>query len=232
MSDVLRGTDRFEYGRMWGRLPEFDERSRSYPVRGVLFSEGEPIKAKTWRRPRAYDQGATSSCVGQSVLGLVNSQPSTGRVPYRTRCGLAALRLYDVAQELDEWPGKEPDYYGTSVLAGVKALVSFIGERHTYRWCFGLSDVLRTLSYVGPVVIGVNWYESMMYTDARGLVKIENQRIAGGHAVELIGVDPKRSEVIGMNSWGPTWGFNGRFRLGYETLSQLLREDGEAVVLT
>lgn len=222
-----------------GKLPEhpllgrtivrLDERSKGFGVRGALFAEDAPLKSKTWRRPRAFDQGQTSQCVGYSTFGLIMSQPLTSLVPLDVRHLAGPVQVYRYAQQIDEWPGVEPTYYGTSVLAGFKA-AHLKGWIPGYRWCFGLDDTLKTISNYAPVVIGINWYNGMFSTDEHGFVK-PGGPLAGGHAIEIHGIDPKHEFVIGTNSWGPGWGMAGRFRMSFETLEYLLNQDGESVTV-
>lgn len=217
-------------GRLGRTLITLDGASLQYPARGSVFSVDDPVVTKTWRRAAAYDQGFSSQCVIYTGKGELNSEP------FRTPENLVKRRTYDyeymyhLAQTIDEWPGES--YDGTSVLAGHKALLQegFITE---YRWCFGLSDVLKTLANHGCVGIGITWYESMFDPiDAYGMLNVDtNSGVAGGHAVELIGVNVRGKYVTGMNSWGPSWGNNGRFRMTWTALDTLLKDWGEAVTV-
>jgi hypothetical protein len=212
--------------RLGRTIVHLDERSRRFMVRGALFDEGAPLRTKTWRRPPAWDQKQTSQCVGFSTVGMIKSQPITSMVPLAARRDAKPDVLYHEAQKIDEWQGAEPSYYGTSCLAGAK-VAHHRGWIPGYRWCFGLSDTLRTLSHWAPVLIGINWYDGMFDPDEAGFVK-PSGRLAGGHAVELHGIDHRKEYVVGTNSWGLYWGLKGRFRMEFSVLDRLLREDGEA----
>jgi len=100
-----------------------------------------------------------------------------------------------------------------------------------YKWCFGLDDVLKTLSTVGPVEVGVNWYEGFDKPDAHGLVKLSGS-VRGGHAFELLGVDVEQQLVWAMNSWGEDYALHGRFAFSWKDLDRLLHEEGEASTVT
>lgn len=214
-----------EYGL--GRIPEFDERSRNFRALAPLnLTTAEP-RTKTWRRGQAYDQGSTSQCVAYTGKGILNTAPASSYVDYDIRSDYSEQDFYDGAQRRDQWPGE--NYDGTSALGLGKYLVE-VGLIREYRWCFGLDDVLLALSYEGPVGIGINWYGGMFSTDQDGYLNISGS-IAGGHEVELIGLNTTGRYVIGMNSWGEDWGVNGRFKMTYATLDRLLHEQGDAVVL-
>jgi hypothetical protein len=205
-----------------------DPRSRAYPARGALFAEDAPLRTKVWRRGQAYDQDDTSWCVPETGKGLLNTAPFSAWADYRRRARYPVPVWYDGAQANDEWAGA--DYDGTSALGLLRYLLAqgVIGE---YRWCFGVDDVLRTLSYHGPVGIGSWWRRGMDRPgpDGRGLTYTGAYR--GGHEWELFGIDVEEEEVEAMNSWGPSWGDRGRFRLPWGVLGEILADDGDAFTL-
>ncbi len=114
------------------------------------------------------------------------------------------------------------------MLAGAKVVQSmgFISE---YRWAFGFEDLLAAVSWKGPVVIGVNWYEGMFDTDEKGLLH-PTGRVMGGHCVEVDQVSVREETVGGPNSWGLNWGVKGRWKMTWTEFARLLNEDGEACV--
>lgn len=210
------------------KLAVLDSRSRMFgAVTSVVDSDAEP-RTKTWRRfPRAFNQGRTSECVLYSGKGLLNTQPiNHGNIWYK-RLLLKTTPVYKLAQTLDQWPGE--DYDGTSCLAGAKALQQ-LDWIDSYRWCFGLEDVLRTVSWYGPVQIGISWYNSMFSTDADGFLTVNpSSGLAGGHAVEIHGIDVEHEFVVITNSWGTSWGDRGRCYMRWSDLDTLLADWGEAV---
>lgn len=213
------------------RLVEFDERSKNFPVRELLPPKA-PLISRTWSAGTILDQLAEGSCVGNAFAKDAASYP----VPVGGITETTAVALYRLAQKLDQFPDDVP-YEGTSTLGGVKAYQQ-MGFATSYRWGFNVDDVLATLSNLGPVIIGINWYESMYDTLPNGLVEVSGN-LAGGHCICLTGhwlgkmfrgEAKPRHVVEWTNSWGPSYGLNGRGYIAPEDLDVLLRQQGECCV--
>jgi hypothetical protein len=209
------------------RLQYFDERSRNFPIRS-LVADKQP-RSYTWRCNKALDQGPDGACVGFGVAHELIARPAEvlsidGRY--------AKEQLYWEAQKIDPWsggsyPGANPFYEGTSVLAGAK-VAKRLGWIDSYRWAFGLEDLKLGVGYNGPAVIGVNWYDTMFYPDNKGYIRV-NGSVAGGHCVLVNAINVKLQRFTIHNSWGAGWGMNGECYISFEDMGRLLREQGEAV---
>lgn len=218
-------------GRL-GRHLHHDPRNRDYPARGVLFKDDAPIVTRTWWRRGVFDQGDTSSCSPHSAAGQLRTSPL--RLVSPERASLPSydseaeiLDLYAAAQKIDPWKDERHD--GTTSDAPLKILRDR-GVIREWRWCFGLDDVLRTLSHHGPVGVGVNWHDDMSDPDALGFVKPTGE-IIGGHEFELLAVHTVGTYVTAVNSWSAKWGQHGRFRIHWDDLDALLKDDGDAVTI-
>lgn len=213
-------------GRL-GRHVLFDERSWNYPVR---LARGATIQTRIWNRSlRAFNQGELGSCTGNGAIGVVCTEPYRQKgVTYNEAL---ARKVYARATHYDSivgyWPPKD---IGSTVLGAMKALKDMKLSKG-YHWCFSLEDVLKTLSTLGPVEVGLNWYEGFDKPSAKGLVKVSGE-VRGGHAFQLLGVDAEKKLVWAINSWGADWGLNGRFAFSWKDLDRLLHEDGEASTVT
>jgi hypothetical protein len=222
-----------------GRLRAPDPRDHRY-----LISDTPAAKAvvarhtHTWgfRGPPA-DQGQTGTCVAHGWKHWLATKPvqqsPLGKPP-------APFEIYDWCIANDEFCDNDHDtdrQMGTSVRAGAKYMAAH-GYVATYNWAFDLDTAIDWLTGVdaagkyvgGPVVIGVNWYSSMFDTAPNGYLQITpTATIAGEHCVCLIGADSHRGYVTGLQSWALPWGYRGtgRFRLAYDTLARLIKEDGE-----
>lgn len=206
-----------------GRLIQFDEKSREYPIR-TLLPEARPLRSYTWRCNEYFDQGQEGACVGFSWAHQLAARPSEvfGLLTNN------AKQIYKKAQTLDQFPGE--DYDGTSVLAGVKAAQSMFPSRiESYKWAFTLNEVLQSLCYVGPVVLGIDWHMGMVTPTKNGMVRADGD-VIGGHAILAMGIDPKRRLVRLHNSWGKKWGVEGRCLITFDDLERLLKRNGEACI--
>lgn len=210
-----------------GRLIEFDERSRDFPIRTLLLEAGEPKppRSYTWRVGVWLDQGQEGACVGFAWAHELAARPRVVGVD----AGIAR-GIYRRAQDLDSWPGA--DYSGTSVLAGAKATLE-LGHMSEYRWAFGLSDLVLALGYSGPAVLGLNWHEGQFHPELDGRIR-PSGALLGGHAILAFRVETPRPDRIGKiwlhNSWGPAWGAGGDCYLTFDDMGALLEAGGEACI--
>jgi hypothetical protein len=201
------------------RLVEFDQRSRAYPIRALVADKAP--RSYHWSCDVWNDQGAEGACVGFAWSHELSARPVVQRTTETE-----ARAIYHRARMLDVWPGE--NYEGTSVIAGAKA-VQERGGLVSYRWAFGLDDLLLSVGYRGPVVLGVNWYSGMWDTDAKGYIQVGGQ-LLGGHALLCRGVNIPGRYFTLRNSWGQDWGVGGDCRISFDHMARLLHEQGEACV--
>lgn len=221
-----------------GRLVQFDERSRAFPIREVVPPD---LRTRTWRLDERIDQRDWGACVGHAFAHEVAASPAEINVPKMDHP--YALDWYFDAQRIDPWAGGEypdasPRMAGTSVLAGVK-----IGQERGfwtgYRWAFSIEDVLRAVANEGPLVVGTWWRSSMWEPRPSGLIEGVSGAYEGGHAYMIRGLTlkPRLKGERGLgpllritNSWGREWGVNGEAFIRVEDFEQLLLDQGEAVL--
>jgi hypothetical protein len=203
----------------------FDDRSRAFPIRTLLAPQAaRKPRSWTWRCSVCLDQGSEGACVGHAWAHEVAAFPVA---LIQDATSDLAFALYNDAKK--RWdPFRGEDYSGTTVLAGAKATRAR-GYLKEYRWAFGIEDALAAISWYGPAVLGVNWYEGMWNTDAKGRINVTG-KISGGHAILARGVSVTRQTVMLHNSWGSDWGRAGTAEISWTDLDRLLKEDGEVCV--
>lgn len=209
------------FSRVFGRLIEFDRRSREFPIR-ALFGPGAQRRSYTWDCPVWLDQGREGACVGFSISHEAAADP----VPVAGVTNATARALYKRAQQLDDMPGE--DYEGTSVLAGMKAGVEK-GWYEEYRWAFGEDDLAVAIGAKGPAVLGIEWREGMLTPDAAGRIR-PTGRVVGGHAILCRGYSAKNGMYRLRNSWGRKWGVDGDCFVSAADVRLLLSSRGEACI--
>lgn len=206
-----------------GRIHKPDERDKNFLIRSILPKE-IPITRKYWYANGWWgNQLNTPMCVGYSWAHWVEDGPigHPGAAPV-----IPPRIIYDEAQKLDEWEGN--DYDGTSVRAGAKYLQS-LGYIKEYRWAWDVQTLVDALLTLGPVVIGINWYNNMFEPNRDAIIKIGGG-IAGGHAILVDGVSKTKQLFRLKNSWGRDWGNNGFAYISFDDMERLISEDGEVAI--
>lgn len=208
-----------------GRIPKFDDRSKLFSV-APYVGDKVPI-SKEWNSHYIQlNQGNLSACVGFSHAHYISSDPN----PVSGMTNEIGIQIYKLAQTLDDWPGE--NYEGTSVLSGVKAAQQMFPElMESYHWAFNLENMILSIGYIGPVLLGVNWYSSMYSVGSTGFISIGGANV-GGHAIEAVAVNVEQKWFRLKNSWGSEWGSNGYCRVSFNDMRRLLAENGECLVPT
>lgn len=222
------------------RVPQFDDRSLGYPVRAMLREVGlHHPRSYSWRHVQ-LDQGQEGACTGFGTTMEAAARPvpvfgdPVRNPPDVTSLNGIARAVYLRARELDEWPGE--DYEGSSVLGAMKSCVEhgWFGE---YRWALGpgpeaaAHDVILSIGYLGPVVMGTYWYEDMYEAvppDDGGddlFLDVSGEQV-GGHCYLLTRYSLKLDAVWTPNSWGGA----GQGWIRRADLVKLLDADGEACI--
>ncbi len=215
--------------RTLDRLIRFDRRSRDYPLR--TMTDGRQPRSYSYRH-YTTDQGRQGACALHAVTQEAAARPvpvfgdpiyAPADVP---TLNALASRLYARAQEIDEFPGTEPQMSGTSILAAMKVGAEQ-GWWDEYRWALGsgpeaaAQDVILALGHKGPVVIGSTWKRGMWRPDSDGYLNVTGPD-EGGHGYLLTSYSKKRDAVWTPNSWGG----DGQGWITRSGLATLLAEDG------
>jgi len=211
------------------RVVWFDPASRGYGVRALL-DVARPLRTRTWRCDTYLDQTRQGACAGFAFAHGLAAEPR----PVQGGIDEAFARetLYAAARELEPFGSSAArDMPGSTILASAKALrrLGLIAE---YRWAFDLDEVLATLSQLGPVVLGMPWYEGMASPSCCGMLHPTGRR-TGAHAILARGIDVRRKTILLHNSWGRSWGNQGTALLHWDDLAMLIdrSKQAEACVL-
>lgn len=207
--------------RKFGRYVNHDPRSKAFKATKY------PIRTVRWTRYCApFDQGDLGSCTGNAMIGALMTGPLY--VPGRDFDEQDAVALYSLATHLDSFKGVYPPTdTGSSGLSVAKA-AKWLGYISSYHHAFGLDHALAALSG-GPVILGIEWWSWFNNPGPNGELEMGGH-LEGGHEIVLDEINVEERYVAGTNSWGSSWGDNGRFRIDWLTLGILLSRQGDVVV--
>ena len=205
--------------------PNHDPASRGFPA-----ERASVLKTVSWQHNgQVLNQGQTGSCTGNATVDVLMTDPLYS--PARPLAGTEddARKVYSLATHIDHYPGQwPPDDTGSNGLSAAKA-AKRLGLASGYRHAFGLAHTLGALA-LGPVMVGTPWLQGMFTPGPGGVLDVSGA-VAGGHEYALIGLDVEHELVTVLNSWGPTWGINGRAYIGWTDLGRLLSQGGDCTVL-
>ena len=184
-----------------------------------------PSGRVVWDITVSLDQEAEGECVGHGWAHFIAASPNPNPiVGTQVKSNPTAEHLYERAQVFD---GATPDEQsGASVGGGAKAAAE-LGTIVSSHWSSNLLDIKNTILNHGPVVMGTDWYHSMMTPDANGQVHVSGS-VAGGHCYLIIGYEAATDLYLIHNSWGSGWGHNGDATISGTDLASLLASQGEA----
>jgi hypothetical protein len=167
-------------------------------------SEREP-RRKLWAGPAVrLDQGREGACVG--FAWTTEALASPVRVKLKDPNEYARGFYYETLDN-DEFEGNADE--GTSINAGGNT-ARRRGLIEGFAWPDTMDEVRDAVIGVGPVVIGIPWFDGMYETNGK-FVEVSG-RIVGGHAITLTGYTPKwwgTEWYRWRNSWGLSYGQGG-----------------------
>jgi len=215
-------------GRRLGRHVNHDPRSLRYlvgaPARALQSVEHERVIP-------VLDQGDLGSCTGNAAVGALGTKPLYDGLPddHPHLDEDFAVQVYSSATEIDPYDGQyPPDDTGSDGLS-VSKVCKNLGLISGYLAATSVSAMQNALQSA-PVIVGVKWYEGFDNPDDDGLVEISGV-VRGGHEFEIVGLDLENELFHAVNSWGGGWGKDGSFWFSFDTMSQLLGEDGDCTQL-
>lgn len=181
------------------------------------------------------DQGSLGSCTGNAATKCLSYDPFWGTPKVKTVIGPDAVAdekyavdVYSAATAVDQYPGVYPptdtgsDGLSVAKVLQSRALIS------GYQHAFSLEALLSALAKQ-PVIVGTEWRQDMFHPAADGRQKITGA-VAGGHEYCLDELDVANERVWMQNSWGKSWGLQGRAYFTWTDMRALLAASGDCTV--
>lgn len=245
---VRRRFERRDTPHALGRHVNHDPRSLHFAA-GVLPMSA--IQTVQWtRRAPIFNQGQLGSCTGNAGTGLLGTdragQTGATSVTITDTAAAAskgtftagthvldetfAVSLYSLATKMDPYAGQYPPTdTGSDGLSIAKAL-KLLGLADSYSHAFSQQALDSALQF-GPVIIGVEWLNSMFDTDTAGVIKVDaSSGVAGGHEIEITGLDVAQGLYTVANSWGESWGKGGYGYFRATDMAWLLSQQGDVTI--
>jgi hypothetical protein len=214
----------------YGRHVHHDSLSRRYP----FDTTGIAIAPVRWpRKVPVWDQKRLGSCTGNAGLGCLGTGPFYPTVSSETMFPFTetgAVKVYSAATQIDDATGQYPPTDTGSDGLSVAKVLQKAGLISGYQHTFTLDDALKALQVV-PLIVGTVFLADMEEPNSAGLVSVSGAEL-GGHEYIADEYDEHRGWVGFQNSWGPSWGVNGRFYMQAEDFGKLLERDGDVVAFT
>lgn len=174
---------------------------------------------KAWDFPtESLDQGDTPHCVGFSMAAFGINLPVF--TPYTNEAG---HKFYYQCKDLD---GKPKSEEGSTIRTASK-LLKQEGIIEAYAFATNIAVMKWWVLNRGPLIVGTIWTEEMITPGPDNILKTGGA-VAGGHAY-LINEWRKDNYIGIQNSWGSTWGCNGKAYIHVMDFEKLFAYDGEAM---
>ncbi len=217
-----------------GRHVNHDPRSLQFLV-APPNARTTPKSVKWTRHTPVYNQGNLGTCVPNTGLGIMGTDPYWDTIPPDLKRALSSadtvqasqvIPLYRECTANDPFAGQyEPDDTGSDGLTLAKMLHRR-GLISGYQHATSLTACHEAIQK-GPFAIGVPWYQNLFNPDASGVVTIGGAMV-GGHEVMVDEYDLNRDLWWFTNSWSTSWGKNGRAAMSSATFQNLLSQRGDA----
>jgi hypothetical protein len=216
-----------------GRHVRHDPRSWNFAFTAVDVGSLKSVKHDS--QIPTLDQGQLGSCTGNAATKCLSYDPFWSEAEVQKVIGddaaadeEYAVSVYSDATKLDDYPGAYPPKDTGSDGLSVAKVLKKRGLISGYQHAFSLEALLSALAKQ-PVIVGTRWHQDMFNPEPDGRQKITGA-VQGGHEYCLDELDVENKRVWMQNSWGDSWGVNGRAYFSWDDMKSLLGEQGDCTI--
>lgn len=152
-------------------------------------------------------------CGGYAAAAMLNAEP--------IKQSYDPKKIYSKAKTLDGFPENTD---GTTLFAISEALTKLGLVSQTW-FADTPQAVYNHLATTSPMLISSEWLEGMENTTPLGKVYAKGASY-GGHCYLAYAVDFGRKRIMFQNSWGTSWGQEGRFWMPFKEFEKLMKNTG------
>lgn len=225
-----------------GRIQLHDPKSREHEYPRKRLMSVSKTNVRHAMNAAHVDQFYLSGCVGFSGTNWLNCVASVGpRKSFNQKLhqsftshylsNVDGIENYHEATLNDPFPGQYPPTDDGSSAIGLMKWWKAAGIISGYDWTFTFDQFLAALQRQ-PVLVGTNWYDDMMSTDAKRTVHSGASGPGGGHEYLANAIDWGRRLVGCEQSWGQhPQGFSPTFFIPFNLAEELIiNQQGDVAV--
>ena len=192
------------------------------PKKAIKRMLSDAIKEINWAYLKeSLDQENTGHCCGFSMANFGINLPKF--TDYDNEDG---HKFYYLCKVEDGEPNNEDGSY-------IRTAGKVLRNRNiisTYAFAKDIAEIKWWILNRGSVIVGTPWTSDMLMANESNIVRISGQ-IVGGHAYLLVGIKEINGKeyFIIQNSWGKSWGIDGRAYISVEDFKILFAYGGEAL---
>lgn len=216
-----------------GRNVGHDPRSWNYAYAAADVSKLSSVRHQS--NIPTLDQGNLGSCTGNAATKCLSYQPFWSQSVVQAVIGsdpaaneAYAVGVYSDATKIDSYPGTYPPNDTGSDGLSVATVLKSRGLISGYQHAFSLEALLTALAEQ-PVIVGTEWRQNMFQPAPDGRQQITG-KVAGGHEYCLDQLDVENERVWMQNSWGDSWGVQGRAYFTWDDMRKLLQASGDCTI--
>jgi len=217
-----------EYGTGWRPSPPDIRDWKPETLKAMVKLQVARPVAWTIPKDLYLSQGDKPFCVAYSggyFIAAAGSQAPIVEGVDNAYCD----QLYTEIKAIEGVLPGDPDFMEGACLRSLGKALKIRGVVDAYALTQDFVAANDWVDHFGCVVLGTYWWTGMFTPDSVGRVHPTGSK-AGGHAYLWAEKDQQYDNVF-PNTWGQSWGIDGRFSMSDLDTAGLMAENGEALLM-